>query len=167
MTNSAPLSKLSPLQSLGYLEHGQLLECEQDLNWHSTTARGPMLAFVFKAGQSYPVRPFGIIVRRTVKRPSATGEIHEHALTGKDTAFALSDAHNHEWLFVDGRHLGEGIVITASRPIHPQFTFEVLVSHFRIPQPPSIAERNPDWIDYHLKMLEAIEQIVNSHPGNS
>ena len=183
-----PLSPLSPLQSLGWLDPARPIRCLSGIAG-------------FTAGKAYAFRQFPIAVQRAVKRPSISGPDRKCRLTARDTCFAATDDWGKERLFVDRRHLGESTLITtdplpgstgdppvaagdspgaqglsplplrlqrllhqcasAPRPIHPHFALDVLVEHFEITPPPDIAKANPDHIANNLAALQEIEQIVN------
>ena len=182
---SLPLSSLTPLQSLGWLDPAHPIRCLSGIAG-------------FTAGKSYSFRQFPITIQRAVKRPSVSGPGRECRLTARDTCFAATDDWGKERLFVDRRHLGESALITtdptptpgsaavpaampgvplgiplrlqrllhqcasAPRPIHPHFALDVLAEHFEITPPPDIAQANPAHIAHNLSALQEIEQIVNN-----
>ena len=154
-----PLSKLTPRQSLGFIEAGQQLFCKADI------AQGDLT--IFKAGQSYMATPFPITVRRTVKRPAVSGPPHEHVLTGRDIAISLLDYTGHDKSFVDARHCADGMEIVGVRdqiqfPLRPHFTTDVLVEHFEIPVPMDVSLVHPEQYARNIRFLEDMEKICDN-----
>lgn len=152
----APLQPVSPIQSLGYLEAGQLLECRESLMLSGG-------AVIFTAGNCYAVNPVEITIRRAIKRPSVSGPEHEHFLTAKDTAFLITDDNGVARVFADQRHSAPGIIVTSANgaPVRITFTTKTLLEKFIIPAPADIASLNPEHIAYNLKFLDEFERVVN------
>ena len=146
--NLIPLSPPSPIQSLGYMDDGQQIQCVATLEG-------------FTVGHAYAVRQFEFKAQRTIIRQALDGSLRECVLSGADTAYALLADDRRERFFVDRRfHSGE-IRLTNGKPFKPHFDLQTLAERFEIPHVPDIAEMNPDMYSWNLAFLSAVEDIVN------
>ena len=120
----APLMPLNEIQSLGFVDEADLLECKADLEGivnselgmekENQRAKGAKFkiqnskfkiqrSVLFHAGKSYHVRTQTVTVSRTVNKPGMDGQLHEHFLKGQELAIFIKDDTGAERCFMDKR----------------------------------------------------------------
>ncbi len=145
----APLTKLNPIQRLGYLDEEDALECCKDL----------VVRFIgggqatFRAGERYPLRSQTITVKRVSEVPNMAGVVEKVEYQGSQLAlFAM--APSREVCFLD-EALREGHTLHDGK-VNVDATLQDLVAHFVIPEVPDLATLEPD---RHALMLARLTQL--------
>jgi hypothetical protein len=154
----SPLTALSPVQRLGYLDENDDIICEKDL-W-----KDKGVAFV--AGVRYKIRTETLQVKRSGEKMNLQGELDQVEWEGSELAIYITDGSDVERLFMEGRLRddkqvklsGQNADETASDKI--DFTLQDLVGHFKIPEVPDVAAVRPEEYQRNLKLLEEIEQLA-------
>ena len=172
----APLAKLSPVQSLGYLDEENAIHCTQDLMGNvpdapikaryleqaNPTKRSVKLAF--KAGTTYEIRTKTLHVERLKVKPDPmTGKDTEYLMVGQELAIYIKGEGGHEFCFMDARLRGEQVKISEDifEQVRIEFTLQDLVGHFEIPEVPDVAQCKPSEYQLNLQRLDELELMMN------
>ena len=171
----APLAKLSPVQSLGYLDEENSIHCTKDLMgdvpdkprdgsyWERGKPVKKSRKLAFKAGQTYEIKTQTLHVERPKIKPDPlTGKDTEYLLVGQELAIYIKGEGGHDFCFMDARLKGEGVKIGEQyEPITIDFTLQDLVGHFEIPLVPDVAECKPEHYQLNLQRLDELELMMN------
>jgi hypothetical protein len=171
----APLAKLSPVQSLGYLDEENSIRCTKDLMGNVPVS--PLKAYyfekdnptkrefklAFKAGQTYTLKTQTLHVERPKTKPDPlTGKDTEYLLVGQELAIYITGEGGHEFCFMDARLKTDGVKIGEQyQPITIDFTLQDLVGHFAIPEVPDVAKCKPQEFQLNLQRLDELELMMN------
>ena len=172
----APLSKLSPVQSLGYLDEENAIRCTQDLMGEVPVA--PIKAryleqtdptkrvrkLAFQAGTTYEIRTKTLHVERLKVKPDPmTGKDTEYLMVGQELAIYIKGEGGHEFCFMDARLRGEQVKISEDifEQVRIEFTLQDLVGHFEIPEVPDVAQCKPDDFQLNQQRLDELELMMN------
>lgn len=155
----APLYPLNKIQSLGYIDESDAIECVKDL--HSKDMK-----VIFKTGEKYPLSSRTLQVERVSWKPNMAGRDEEMLLNGREMAIVLKDHEGHDWNFVQ-LHREAKVNLRWGETFTPHFDLEVLVNHFQIPEVPDVASASPDAYRNNLNTLRQIEARMNHYARQS
>ncbi len=163
----APLTKLSAICSLGWLDEEDEILCEKDVRL------GGLGAAIYRAGSRYALRTMTANVTRDTQRMNLAGEQEDISYSGSELAFLIMDETHKERCFMEGRLRSDKVTVSGvakegwpedrgkARPKLIDFTLQELVGHFHVPEVPDVASLKPEEYRENLRRLEELEIAVN------
>ena len=134
----APFYRLSPVQSLGYLDEEETILCTSSLAPH------------YLKGKSYPLNCYTEKIQTDGEKWNLAGEKEQITLHSQELVVRIKGEEDVSCTF----HVNE-----SSEP--NRYTIGQLVNHFQVPTPPDIATTNPELHQQLTRKLALIQDHIN------
>lgn len=166
----APLVPLPEIQRLGYLEEEDTITCKQDLIAQTSTATSASRLFV--AGKTYQLGTRSVPILRIDTRYNPLNDRDDLIqYTGAELATFITDEHGAQKCFMEARlknaqstyidPVADGAAADGYHSsVNIDFTLQDLVTHFHIPEVPTITQLQPDKYQANLKALQELENFL-------
>lgn len=138
----APLTPISDLQRIGWIDDAEALLCTTDLDH-------------FRAGESYPLSTQTIEWKKEEDRPryhAGKRDKERVMVRGTDLRLTLHHPNANPIHFIFNPEKGGGL--------HTTYPLEILATHFALPEVRDIAMLNPEAYQANLELLQELEAMT-------